>query len=284
MTVLMRALNLSNNFITWTSTSPDYEGTNAPETIQSDSAIVVADTGGSTIENIGKLGLEYDPVGLWLFNGNLNDSSGNDFNVSGTPSYVTNLNGPTIPQSAVYGGIIWTRPSRDAALATTGAITIETCGVFYPAGTQHIVSLGSPESIDDEPHNTNYSLAITTNTITMLWETGSGTNITCISDVYSIPDGVPCHIVFTRSASNPATANFYVNGINCGIKSGTAATGCTDSSCLLRIGGHNAGTSTLLSGTKLFSLKIIAAELTPTQVIGEYNRVLGGKVITYPVM
>lgn len=70
MTVLMRALNLSNYFITWTSTSPDYDGTYAPEAIQSDSAIVVADTGGGTIENIGKLGLEYDPVGLWLFNDN----------------------------------------------------------------------------------------------------------------------------------------------------------------------------------------------------------------------
>ena len=67
MTVLMRALNLSSNFITWTSTSPDYEGAYAPEAIQSGSAIVVADTGEATIENIGKLGLEYNPVGLWLF-------------------------------------------------------------------------------------------------------------------------------------------------------------------------------------------------------------------------
>jgi hypothetical protein len=220
---------------------------------------------------IQKLGLEYNPVGLWLFDGNLNDSSGNDFNLSGTPSYVTNLNGPTIPQSAVYGGTIWERPSRDATLAITGAITIEACGAFYPTGTQHIISLGSPESPDDEPHNTAYSLAITTNTMSILWETGSGSNIQLTSDVYTMPDGMPCHIVFTRSASNPATANFYVNGINCGIKSGTAATGCTDPSCLLRIGGHNAGASTLLSGTKLFSIKIIAAELTPTQVVDEYS-------------
>ena len=249
--------------------------------------MIVADTGGDSCGLIQKLGLEHSPVGLWLFDGNLNDSSGNGFNLSGTTSYVTNLNGPTIPQSAVYGGnnaAILSRPSRDATLAITGAITIEAYGVFSPIGTQHIVSLGSPDSPDDEPHNIAYSLAITTNTIAVLWETGAGTNITCTSDVYTIPNGVPCHIVFTRSASNPATAKFYVNSINCGIKSGTAATGCTDPNCRLRIGANHIGASTLIFGTKLFSIKIIAAELTQEEVTAEYNKTLGGKGVLYQTL
>ena len=90
MTVLMRALNLSNDFITWTSTSPDYDGTYAPESIQNDSAVVVSDTGGVTITK--RLPLEADhamavfcneSAAPWIDSGYM--SSGNFTVSNGTP-------------------------------------------------------------------------------------------------------------------------------------------------------------------------------------------------------
>lgn len=46
----MRARNLANTrWITWSAATVDYAGTYAPESIQSGSAIVVADTGGTAV-------------------------------------------------------------------------------------------------------------------------------------------------------------------------------------------------------------------------------------------
>jgi hypothetical protein len=53
---------------------------------------------------------------------------------------------------------------------------------------------------------------------------------------------------------------------------------------LLRVGSTSAISDPLGRGSVLTSLKIIAAELTPAQVVAEYNRVLGGHSITYPVV
>jgi len=79
----------------------------------------------------GKLGLEHSPAGLWNFEGNLNDSSGNGFDLSGTPlGYSVQAN--DFQYGVIFGGSEFSRPSRDAALAITGALTIETVGIFSP--------------------------------------------------------------------------------------------------------------------------------------------------------
>jgi hypothetical protein len=283
MTVLMRALNLSNDFITWTSTSPDYEGAYAPEAIQSDSAIVVADTGGGTIENIGKLGLEYDPVALWLFDGNLNDSSGNGFDLTGAPSYTT----AAIDRQAgaIFGGTAWTRPSRDAALAITGALTIEcTLNTELSAVGGSICSFAGVG--ETEILNSCYLLRIAkSKMISIFWESGAGIDQYLTSPVGILPEGIPTHIAVTRSASNPAVTNIYLNGVNVlSNNTKSACTGGTSATVRLRIGTDENGTEVLGTGNILTSLKIIAAELTPAQVVAEYNKVLGGKGIVYPAI
>jgi hypothetical protein len=63
------------------------------------------------------------PVGLWLFENNLNDSSGNGFNLTGTPNYTTIEKDKQI--GAIFGTSAWTRASRDASLVIIGALTIE---------------------------------------------------------------------------------------------------------------------------------------------------------------
>ena len=284
MTVLMRALNLSNDFITWTSTSPDYEGTYAPESIQSDTAVIVADTGGDSGGLIQKLGLEYNPVGLWLFDGNLNDSSGNDFNLSGSPEYTTTEIDKQV--GAIFGTSAWARPSRDAALAITGAVTIEAVISLNFAGLGMGICVVGANSSSSTDNIAYFALIGSSGEIIMSWETGSSVSqsVSSATGVRAIPQGIPSHLVYTRSAGETANVNLYVNGINVGSGSRTAATGSTSTGCLLRVGTNSAGLNPIDKGTVFTSLKIIAAELTPQQVVDEYNRVLGGKAITYPVM
>lgn len=282
MTILMRALNLSSSFITWKSNTPDYEGTYAPESIQSGSAIVVADTGGT--KPIQKLGLEYDPVGLWLFNGNLNDSSGNGFNLAGSPEYTTTEIDKQI--GAIFGTSAWARPSRDAALNITGAVTIEAVISLNFAGIGMGVCVVGANSSSSADNIAYFALIGSSGEMVMSWETGSSVSQTVSSatGVRAIPQGIPSHLVYTRSADETANVNLYVNGINVGSGSKTAATGSTSTGCLLRVGTNSAGLNPIDKGTVFTSLKIIAAELTPQQVVDEYNRVLGGKTIAYPTI
>lgn len=90
MTILMRALNLSSSFITWKSNTPDYEGTYAPESIQSGSTIVVADTGGTAVTKRLPLDTDHALVAFcdeatapWADSGAM--SSGNFTVANGTP-------------------------------------------------------------------------------------------------------------------------------------------------------------------------------------------------------
>lgn len=287
MTVLMRALNLSGSFITWTSSVADYEGTYAPESIQSNSAIIVADTGGTTPTPIQKLGLEYSPAGLWLFDGNLNDSSGNGLNLTGSPSYTTVERDKQI--GAIFGTTPWTRPSRDAALSIMGALTIEAVVTlaFSSSTTMTICSIGNTG--ETEADNSAYYAMIGSSMLgpsnqkmTLLWESDAGVNRSVTSATEVVPVGIPCHLVWTRSADAMAVVNMYVNGVNVHNGSAVAATGGTAATCLLRVGSTSAISDLLGRGSVLTSLKIIAAELTPAQVVAEYNRVLGGRGIVYP--
>lgn len=285
MTILMRALNLSSSFITWKSNTPDYEGTYAPESIQSGSAIVVADTGGTKNKPIQKLGLEYDPVGLWLFENNLNDSSGNGFNLTGAPRYTTLARDRQV--GAIFEETGWKRPSRDSALVITGALTIEACITIMPSRAallpMAICSIGTIGETSAE--NVAYYLTIeAARNITLFWEYGAGTNVSIMSPPDLCPIGIPFHVVCTRSGGELAVVNIYMNGMNVHSGSNTAADGCTDSTCLLRVGANNTDAALLPNGTILTSLKIIAAELTPAQVVAEYNRVLGGRVISWPTL
>lgn len=80
----------------------------------------------------GKLGLEHSPVGLWNFEGNLNDSSGNGFDLSGTPlGYSVQAN--DFQYGMLFSWIL-SRASRDELTAITGALTLEVVGYFrFPA-------------------------------------------------------------------------------------------------------------------------------------------------------
>ena len=218
----------------------------------------------------GKLGLEHSPVGLWNFDGNLNDSSGNDFTLSGTPlGYSIQTN--DFQYGVIFGTSLFSRASRDELLAIPGALTIEVLGTFRtPAGvSEYICSIGN--SGESEADNINYSLYFSSLKLGILWEYGSGNNITVeVGNI--IPIGIPCFIAVTRSASNPAVVNFYINGNPVGFGSDTACTGGTASTCCFRIGSNSLSTELLYVGSVISSLKIIPSELSPSQIKEEYKR------------
>ena len=184
MTVLMRALNLSNDFITWTSTSPDYEGTYAPESIQSDSAIVISDTGGVTITK--RLPLEADhalavfcneSAAPWADSGAM--SSGNFTVGNGTPDanqpgiikasiefkrnagnadeQVKGPNNPTLFGVATITMMAWIYTTD--APTTLGAVILRPREVLYSAGAGVALAIGLRS--DRTPTSFGYNLTQT---------------------------------------------------------------------------------------------------------------------------
>lgn len=272
----MRALaNPGPGYVTWQYGYPDFLGTYAPAPIMVGTAVIVS--GPVPLNEIGKLGLEYGPVGLWLFNNNLNDSSGNGFNLSGTAAYTSDKDGHVCARLTSA----WTRPSRDALLAITGAVTIECVIRVGTSGEFAVVSYGSAG--DTEPTNICYLMRVfAAHNIQCLWETGAGLDRAVSAPVGSLPDGWFTHLAFTRSATNPTNATLYVDGIPVGTVNTDICTGGDSSVSRFRIGANDLG-GTVATGTVFSSLKVIAAELTPAQIIDEYNRTLGGRGITYPV-
>lgn len=228
----------------------------------------------------GKLGLEHSPVGLWNFEGNLNDSSGNGFDLSGTPRrYLTNEK--DFFDGVVIGGEL-TRPSRDAALAITGELTIEVVGKFFNLATDCVIcSIGnSSETTED---NINYQVYITsTSQLNIRWEYGSGTNTGVVSNSNIIPIGIPCFLAITRSSGNPAQVAFFVNGESVGTGSTTAAAGGTASTCRFRVASSNTSGS-IFYGAAFSSLKIIPSQLSQDQIKQEYNRSLGNSTYFFPM-
>lgn len=229
---------------------------------------------------IQKLGLEYSPAGLWLFENNLNDSSGNGLNLTGTVSYTSVKDGHVC---ARLGGSL-SMATSSPTLAITGALTVE-CVVL--ANTSPIFTLFSyGSSGDTEPANICYMVRILSSPslgINLLWEYGAGTDVGLSAGINTMPFGWFTHLAVTRSATNPATTSIYVNGIAVATGSATACTGGNSTSSRFRIGANDL--NSLTATASIFSsFKIIAAELTPAQVVAEYNRVLGGHAITYPVV
>lgn len=152
----------------------------------------------------GKLGLEHSPVGLWNFEDNLNDSSGNGFDLSGTPlGYSIQAN--DFQYGMLFSGIL-SRASRDALTAITGALTLEVVGYFrFPASgaLEYICSTGN--SNEAEADNVNYSWYIdSSGQQNILWEYGAGNNVSVSSSSNILLVGSPSFMAVTRSADNPA--------------------------------------------------------------------------------
>jgi hypothetical protein len=222
---------------------------------------------------IQKLGLEHSPVGLWLFDGNLNDSSGNGFNLTGTVFGYSDF-------GAILNGTELTYSTVPNALQIAGALTIELIGTIVIGAGLAIISMsGTGESLAT---NCLYQWTMdATGTSSIFWEYGVGaTNVTWTGTGIGT-FGYPCYMALTRTNSEPTTVTVYINGEQIGnTESVHTAEGGT--SGILRAFAANDGTFDVHKGSQISCLKILNTCLTPDEIKAEYNRTLGGRVISWP--
>jgi hypothetical protein len=271
----MRALaDPGPGYVVWQSDAPDFAGTDAPAPILSNTAVVVS-APFQYGEPSGKLSTSPTPVGLWLFNGDLNDSSGNDFHLTGTPREYT-----TAAKDRIAGAVLeaagWTR-AYNANLKIAGALTIDVIGVFQNPGTsQFLVSYGKAGELLAD--NELYAFYITSDlALGLAWEHSAGTGVGVTTSAGVVPVGVPTHLTATRDASGFVA--LYVDGVDVGTGTATAPTGGDSTSSFLTIGDRSEapGSSYLTApGTIFHCVKIQSAESTGTAVKQGYNQALGG--------
>ncbi len=206
------------------------------------------------------------PVGLWNFDGTLNDSSGNGLNLTGSSVVYRQL----MPN---YRGVVSAttlgRAVYDALLAIPGDVTIEAIlRMRLVPSNAHIVYFGAATTTV-EADNTQYQIDLETEAI-LQWFSQSGANVGAVfnatSTVESLPSIGELFMVQTTRIANVVQA--YLNGLAFGSPSSALAT---------PTGGTN-GKLTLMTGTnppEYYGLKIIASGLTAAQCKAEFNRTLG---------
>jgi hypothetical protein len=228
---------------------------------------------------IGKLDTSTSPVGLWNFDGNLNDSSGNGFNLTGTPAKYISADMDFISGSAI-GADSWKRPHEDT-LTITGAITLEVIGVFFMFSSAQIIlqQIGSGETLGT---NAIYSWVINNNGIPyVIWESGSGTDRQVNADT-RINFYMPVYLAFTRNGDNPAVGSFYINGVLGGTDDDLPPEG--GSSSTFAIGGGISNNSMLQRGSVLSSVRISPYVASAEKIKNTYNQCLAGISPFYPYL
>jgi hypothetical protein len=223
-------------------------------------------------------------VGLWNFQDNLNDSSGNGFNLSGTPFAYTAQDNFFGKGVVCRGGLdYFTRSSRDALLAIIDGITIEGIILINTYDSRigsPICSLG--KSVDEtEAGNICYYVYLKDNVLNFQWEYGAGINADTVNST-ACPINMPFYFTITRDNNSVASVNFYINAQKTGFGSDNKATGGTDSQCKLLVGSNINASHTIPMGSIIYSLKIIPSELTHNQIKEEYNKTLGGRASFWP--
>jgi hypothetical protein len=219
--------------------------------------------------------LTHSPVGLWQFDGNLTDSSGQGNNlsaISGTPRYgdlFPGLRGLACDTVARIG-----LSSAPAVLRITGDLTVEM--LIVPdklaaalGGLVFLTGNGETQAV-----NTLWGVGLvnTSNAVNaprFASESGAG-----VDAIYAVPHGLMPgslnHLAVVRATS---TITFYLNGKQLGAASSTLTTPDGGTSVGIYVGADATGGSTMRCS--ISSLKVIASALNAAQVLAEYNRTLG---------
>lgn len=211
----------------------------------------------------------HSPVGLWNFNGNMNDSSGNSFTLTvstGTERYSEVL--PGLTGFYFDGSTTIFRNAAESTLQITGDYTIEML-LLVPPTVQNAVFVSMGDS--GATSTSNYLFEILTNntfSLSNFSESGTKSGSTFSRPLASITYNQPCHLAMTKTSN---VIQFYLNGAVIGTSGAQTATsgGSLDK---LRVGGDAAAPS--LVGC-VASLKIVASALNATQIAAEYSRTIG---------
>lgn len=270
---IMQAVSSSNGQLyTWNSNTPDFSAIDYPGP-GSPQNVALAD---SHYKNflINKHDTTHSPLGLWQFDGNLNDSSGNGRNLAvniGTAKY-------TQPYPGLNG--IWfdglTRLTNSSSVfRILGDLTIE---MFLWINDYTVSSVLLACNGNGDAENANFAYQLSSGgadgLLALFWESGAGVDRQYILDGYTAPRKTLIHYAVVR-ASN--IIRFYMDGRQCGADSPVqiAPTGATIST--LAVGNSNVTGNPLFPATNVWisSLKIMDTALTSTQIAAECNRTLG---------
>lgn len=227
-----------------------------------------------------KLDTSTNPVALWNFEGNLNDSSGNDLTLTGTPLRYTSYNQDFITGAAMSASSSFTRTHTDL-LTITGALSIEVIGSFVNNDLLQVLvdCGGSGETLAT---NFVYRFGINSNgTLYLFWEYGAGTDQTISGDT-SIGFVMPTYIGFSRSSGDPCDCNFYINGSSGG--SGSLIPPGGGTTAIHSICGSTSGSFLVARGSVVSSIRITPEELSPQHFKDTYNQCLAGISPFYPYL
>lgn len=212
----------------------------------------------------------HSPAGLWQFNGDLTDVSGNGYNLtvsSGTARYTEILPGLKGLQALTP---LFIYNTTGTALQITGDMTIEALIQLNEYTTAPFFGFGSGVGGGFASNNTLYQVSSASTSGGLTWScmTGSNAPVSYTVADRSIPLQGPCHFAATRTSN---VIQFYLNGLAFGAASTTLTAPTGGGAAIMSIG--SAG----VQGPNMWlaSLKVIPSALTSTQVLNEYRRTLG---------
>lgn len=213
-------------------------------------------------------------VGLWQFDGNLNDSSGGSNNLSmstGTVRYtdlfpgIDATNGGGLRGLLLDGSTVVGLSSSVGTFQITGNLTIEfivTLGM-PPGSTSYLFSHGA--SGESAGANYLYSLRVlSTNQLSYFAEHSSGTDIQ-FDSAACLCTGEPTHVAMVRSSNQ---VSLYMNGLLVGAASSGLSAPTSGTSGKLKIGGDAVDGQRAVAA--ISSFKIINSALSSGQVLDEY--------------
>jgi hypothetical protein len=266
------------------------DGQNWYSTLSADSAAAGGVSPASASGAVGVIQLHdttYNPVGLWQFQGDLNDSSGHGFSASvdagelGYEVMAQRLLG------ARFNGLRLSGPSA-TLLALRNDMTIEFFGSFedqgpvgsfaaVPAAGTTGIAISYTGGTSDVASDVNYLYQISFPDVRRIqWfsEHDVGVNDTFVpSQMVMPPPGQLFHCAAVRQNSR---VQFYLNGAPYGTLSPSLFAPTDGANSRLWFGGvSGTGTPTVGNNFSLASVKLIATGLNADAVRGEYNRTLG---------
>jgi len=165
--------------------------------------------GATVVENVGRqlLDTTYSPIGLWHFDGDLTDSSGNEYNLTAGSGENYNIS----PLPGVQGIELADSDSfsiNEPALRLSGEMTLQ-CVYFDEGGDNPRQIVGCWGPTESSADNFLYSLKIDGGHITYFHETGAGINVDLNSNV-NMPQNEWVHLAFTRTGTGDV--KIFLNG------------------------------------------------------------------------
>lgn len=216
----------------------------------------------------------FNPIALYQFNGNLNDSSGNSRTL--TLSAGTALYTDVAPQLKGFFFNGATKLTQtNSAFQIAGDITFECIMSLHNTNNGGIL-IASGDSGETQTTNYLYQLNFggggpTGQLLSLFWEFGAGNNVTYTFSDAPFNINEPFHFALVRQS---AVLTMYINGRQVGASSGslTPPDGAPGTQTLA-IGADISNTAFLI-GT-VASLKVIGRALTQSEVASEFQRTLG---------